>query len=483
MADNQVTKSSFISSLLAASVAFAVVTLRVHGQGTRVEHFDADPQWEGYRNRLVPDPPPTTRQDFGYRPSQIAKGSGKGEIGGWVQRSTTPAWYAKKIAPVTFTNHLSASGKFVVKHNEGGSGVLFGWFNAQSRGWRLPNSLVIRLDGNGGKYWLFFEYGTRHWLTGGGATFEGRYQTTKTKPFADGTLHTWQLKYRPTQDTGEIELVLDGKSYLANVPAAHIADGAVFDRFGIVNQQLTGDGMEVYLDDLEVNGERFTFDHDPAWAAQGNQVEFPDRVRRPFHDFGFSPTQYAGGQKGEIGGIIWRDEKPAFCGARITPLTLQDDFFASGKIVFRGAGSDSAVYVGFFNDEAKRNKETPDHLVQPSNLVAILIEGFSRIGHYFRAGYRNGLGEGMFESSGPTIRPDGTIHTWTLRYTANAGDQDGEIALAFDEHVQKTRVRKEHKSAGARFDHFGIVNVQAGGHFVEIYLDDLTFTSGPKVSR
>jgi hypothetical protein len=478
-----VTKSPLSFCLLAASVVSAALMFAVHAQQTRVEHFDADPQWEGYRNRLVPDPPPRTRQDFGYRLSQNAEGASKGEIGGWVQRSTTAAWYAKKIAPVTFTNHLSASGKFVVKHNEGGSGVLVGWFNAQSRGWRMPNSLVIRLDGNGGKYWLLFEYGTQHWLTGGGATFEGRYQTTKTKPFTDGTVHTWQLKYDPIADGGEIELVLDGKGYLAKVPAAHVADGAVFDRFGIVNQQLTGDGMEVYFDDLELNGERLTFDRDPAWEAVGNQVEFPDRVRRPFHDFGFSATQYAGGKKGEIGGIIWRDEKPAFYGACLPPLTLQDDFFASGKVVFRAAGSDSAVYFGFFDGEAKRNKTASDYQAQSTNLLAILIEGFSRIGHYFRAGYRNGSGEGMFESSGPTIRPDRTVHTWMLRYTANARDQDGEITLTFDGQDQKTRVRKEHKAAGARFDHFGIVNVQAGGHFVEIYIDDLTFTSARTVSR
>jgi hypothetical protein len=448
------------------------------GQQTRIELFDVDPQWEGFRNRLVPDTPPSTRQSFGYRQSQHAGGA-RGEIGGWIQRSTTPASYAKKIAPVSLTNHLSARGKFAVKHNEGGSGVMFGWFNAQSRGWRMPNSLVIRIDGNGGKYWLFFEYGTRHWLTGGGATFEGRYQTTKTKPFTDGPAHSWQLDYRQQAEGGEIELLLDCKSYVAKVPAAHVADGAVFDRFGIVNQQLTGDGMEIYLDDVELNGETFAFDNDPQWEGNGNEVQFADRVRRPFHDFGFSPTQYAGSTKGEVGGVIWRDEKPAFYGASISPLTLQHELFASGKIVFRGAGSDSAAYVGFFDAESKRNKTVPDHEREPANLLAILIEGRSSIGHYFRAGYRNGQREGMFESSGPTIRPDGTVHSWTLHYTPNAADQDGEIALTFDDHTQKTRVRKEHKTAGARFDRFGILNVQAGGHFVEIYLDDLKFTTGP----
>src|SRR5688572_9003149 len=293
-------------------VAFCVVALTASAQ-----------EWEGYRNRLVPDPPPMTKQDFGYR---------DGRIGGWIQRSTTPAWYAKAIRPVTLEHRLTASGKFAVVRNMGGSGVLFGWFNSQSRGWRMPNSLVIRLDGNGTNYWVVFEYGTHSWLTGGGATYEGRYQTTKTKPFAaDGSSHTWRFDYRPL--TGEIELILDGKSYVAQMPPEHREDGAIFDRFGIVNQQLSGDGMEVYFDDLEVDDQKYSFSVDPQWEGKGNQIEFRDRVRRPFHDFGHSPTR-------QLGGIIWRDEQPAFYGAPIGPFSLKDKFYASGTIRFAGAGSD-----------------------------------------------------------------------------------------------------------------------------------------------
>jgi hypothetical protein len=419
-------------------------------------HADA---WEGFRNRLVPEPPPMTRQDFGYR---------EGRIGGWVQRSTTPAWYAKVIDPVTLKEPLSASGKFVVKRSEGGSGVLFGWFNAQSRGWRMPNSLAIRLDGNANSCWIFFEYGTRSWYTGGGATFEGRYQTTKTPPLrADGTVQPWRLDYRP--QTREIEFVLDSKSYFAHMPEDHQQDGAVFDRFGIVNQQTTGDGMEVYFDDLDINGARFSFDSDPKWETKGSKVEFRDRVRRPHHDFGHAPTK-------QIGGTIWRDEQPAFYGKPIAPLTLNDPFVASGMITFRAAGSDSGAYFGFFHAESKRNKLTTDYHAQPTNMLVIMVEGPSRVGHYFRAGYRNAAGDGMFEDSGPTIKPDGKTHRWSLRYEPKAKDSDGEILVTFDDHTQTTRVRKEHKAAGARFDHFGIVNIQAGGHHVEFYLDELQFT-------
>jgi len=118
-----------------------------------------------------PSPAPSTRQDFGHRASNRAGGKEPGEIGGRIQRSATPASYAKVIPERTLDARLTASGKFAVRSNDGGSGMLFGWFHDTSRGWRTPNSLAFRIDGNGGKYWVFFEYGTRNWLTGGGETW------------------------------------------------------------------------------------------------------------------------------------------------------------------------------------------------------------------------------------------------------------------------------------------------------------------------
>ena len=230
--------------------------------------FDNDPNWESYRNRLVPDPVPRVRQDFGYRTGNRAGGESGGEIGGQIQRSITPAFYAKSIPNCSLKDPLVASGTFAVTSNSGGSGALFGWFNENSRGWRTPNSLAFRIDGNGDNYWVLFEYGTQHWLTGGGATFEGRYQTTKTQPFAaDGTVHRWSLRYDPqaAEGNGAIYFQLDGVSYSAPLLPGHKADGAEFNRFGLFNQQITGGGMEIYFDDLVINGEAHHFQADPKW--------------------------------------------------------------------------------------------------------------------------------------------------------------------------------------------------------------------------
>src|SRR5207248_2383683 len=99
---------------------------------------------------------------------------------------------------------LTASGKLAVLTAEGSSGVMFGWFHETSRGWRTPNSLGFRLDGNGGKYWLLYEYGTRGWHTGGGGAFEGKqYQRTPTPPFKPGgAVHTWSIDYDPQANGG-----------------------------------------------------------------------------------------------------------------------------------------------------------------------------------------------------------------------------------------------------------------------------------------
>src|SRR4026208_852459 len=91
--------------------------------------FSADPKWEGFRNRLLPASLPKTRQIFGYRPSNFARGARFGEAGGWVQRSITPASCAKRSPPKTWRDRLTASGRFAVINDAGFSGVMLGWFH------------------------------------------------------------------------------------------------------------------------------------------------------------------------------------------------------------------------------------------------------------------------------------------------------------------------------------------------------------------
>ncbi len=449
------------------------------GAGKRRESFDREPAWEGYRNRLTPPEPRITRQDFGYRASMRAGGRAAGEIGGRIQRSTTPASYARAIKPRTLNDPLEASGTFAVTSADGGSGVLIGWFAHDAKTWRTPNSLVFRIDGNGGKFWVFFEYGTRHGKTGGGVTFEGeRYQTTPTKPFpADGTPHRWTLRYEPgpVGADGRITLTLDGREYQARVEAEHKADGATFDRFGILNVMSSGSGLDLFLDDLTIDGERESFGGDPGWEARGNHVTFEDRIQRPFHSFGYRPTSHAGGRPGEIGGIVWRDEAPAYYADRVGPLDLDHPFTASGRLAFLAGSADSGVYLGWFHAESKRSQKA-EYEVPPRNLLGLMIEGPSRVGHYIRPAYRDAKGGGAALDEGPILQPGSETRRWSIAYDPRAAAGRGRITSVVDGDTRTLDLAPGGRKAGARFDRFGLFNIQAGGHYVEFYVDDLQYT-------
>src|SRR5688572_347678 len=119
------------------------------------EDFSVDPHWESFSTRRAPAQWPRIKQDFGWNAGRFPTGESAGQLGGLVSRSTVPAGYARVIPNKSLEQPLSASGKFRVTKNFGNSGVLFGWSHDPSRGWRTPNSLVFRLDGNGPGFWVF----------------------------------------------------------------------------------------------------------------------------------------------------------------------------------------------------------------------------------------------------------------------------------------------------------------------------------------
>jgi hypothetical protein len=449
--------------------------------------FDTDPQWDGFRNRLLPKQLPIVRQDFGHRMSNFAGGRSAGEIGGTVHRAQRRASYAKAIHPKSFNDKLRATGRFAVTRADASSGTMIGWFNdKKSHDWRTPQSLAMRIDGNGGKYWLFYEYGTGEYGTGGGGAFEGdRYQTTPTPPFrADGTVHEWSLEYDPneTDGRGSVTFRVDDRVYRVPLGEGHKQQGATFDRFGIWNVQVAGEALDVYFDDLQIDGEKENFDADPTWAADGNPIEYQQRMMRPFHDIGYSPTSHAGGRRGEIGGILFRDERPMYYADRVGPFSLDDEFAASGRIVLMSAAADSGMRLGFFGHESKRNKATPDYHEPQTDFVGIMIEGPSRVGHYFRASYATSKGHGdapMNEgqpNERPVIRPDGRVHDWSLHYDPTGASSRGRITVTFDNTTHHLDLRESERRENARFDRFGLFNIQAGGHHVEAYLDDVRYT-------
>src|SRR5204862_5564759 len=102
-----------------------------------------------------------------------------------------------------------------------------------------------------------------------------------------------------------------------------------------------------YVDDLTVNGQTEDFSRDPGWEAVNNRrAPFEDCIVRFRFDFGFSPTHFAGGWPGELGGIVFRGddrfpEKMAYYGDRTNPLTMSAPLAASGRVAMTRGISDS----------------------------------------------------------------------------------------------------------------------------------------------
>ena len=153
----------FVRNILCL-ICLAIANTPAVGQETVpvVQSFDTDPGWDGFRNRLRPKTMPVVRQDFGYQKTRFAGGSDVDEIGGVVQRAYRRAVCAKRIPVRTLNDSLTASGRFTVRDARGGSGVLIGWFNDEtSQGWRTPDSLAMRIDGNDGNTGCSLSMGQR----------------------------------------------------------------------------------------------------------------------------------------------------------------------------------------------------------------------------------------------------------------------------------------------------------------------------------
>ena len=64
------------------------------------------------------------------------------------------------------------------------------------------------------------------------------------------------------------------------------------------------------------------------------------------------------------------------------------------------------------------------------------------------------MNDAMTDKPRSVIRPDGKMGAWSLRYQPHEADGRGRMTVTLD--------------------HFGLFNIQSGGHHVEIYVDELT---------
>ena len=458
----------------------------------KTETFDRDPGWIGVNNRSARQGEPVQiRQDFGHSRTNHAGGAA-GEMGGFISPAGEVAYFAARIEPLTFKDKFAMSGTLYV--GEGGTHVLLGLFNAETvNEWRTPNTVSMRINGRGDKFFAYVEYCTSKWRAGGDTTpfpsvtdENGRWNLLG---FESKKPYKWSISYDPAGNGGKgvVTATIDDKTAICNLESGHKEDGATFNRIGLMNIMKSADlnsTSEIYIDNLTFNGKTETFDKDPNWEGRDNRRTYGSRIVRPWFDFGFSPTNFAGGKKkGELGGQIFRGdcrypERMGCYGAKIGPLTLDKPIKASGKVAMTRGVTDSTVLFGFYNQaQSMRSNPSQDQGV-PESVLGIHLEGPSAEGFLFYPVYRLKGTDARVSAyrEFPHIHPDGKSHDWSLEYDPAGADGKGQITVTFYGTSKTFDLHEGDKSRGATFDRFGIVTSWIDGNSVDAYWDDITYT-------
>lgn len=458
----------------------------------RRQSFDKDPGWEGVNNRARDSKPRTIKQDFGYSARTSHAGGQPGEIGGLITPAAEPAYYAKALRGKSFADRLSASGKVLAKGPR--AHALVGFFNSETLNeWRTPNTIALRLAVRGDTVYPYVEYATSRWRAGGDNA--RRFPTVRDpktgrerpRGFPAGKACEWSLEYDPQGDggRGEITATFGGETAVCHFGPGHRDDGATFNRFGLLPvMKHADDAGEVWLDDMVINGVKEDFAADPNWEGHDNRRTYETTDVRPRFDFGFSPTNYAGGAgKGELGGLIFRgdcrfERRMACYGDRLEELGLSQPLRASGKVCLRRGVTDSTTLLGFYHSKDSMAVTASQAHGTPRGFLGVAIEGPSREGFLFYPVYRTeGGGGSAVGNRPPAILPDGKPHDWSLEYDPAAADGRGRITVTLDRKAVTLDLGKGHKAAGARFDRFGLVTTWIDGNGQKVYFDDLSYTA------
>jgi len=515
---------------------------------TIFQNFDEDPGWLGINNRVVCNDCPTITQDFGWLPTDHM-GSGPGEIGGVIWKSTTPAYYAMPIGPFSFKDKFSASGKLsLIAPEKEAEGFYIGFFNDERQGWRVWSSfgfrmgavklgrarfhldyktgqnkgailnpdIIIPCDGSVHDWELSYDPDATvgdswpdprlpDWI----ASFHNVHEDTilknskKDEPdmtkeklhnmllvardeglvdhwYRKGSYHLWNIEKNASKMKGRITFIFDDYAPVSfYLLPGHREEVSIINRFGIYNMQMYTGSMEFYMSDLTVKGQKIDLSQNPYWDALGNRVSFAQDDFHARENFGYSQTNWAGVSAGEIGGRFWgtevKDPLHGYYADDVGKLTLEDPISFSGWINFTEGAVDGRMLLGYFNHEAKMADVEGEYKGNPPHqYLGLQIMDQTRVGYYFTAvcSPRQDIAT---ENHGPTYIPDRIKRPFSFEYNPNGGDA-GQITVTLDTTTFITDITPEQRKMGSAFDRFGILNPRKGGKFVDIYVDDLSYT-------
>jgi len=476
------------SGFLLLTVPFAL-SLGAIAQTTnpalKTERFDHDPAWEGFNNHIHPSHTRSVVQDFGYIADPSLHQSS--QIGGRVTRASQPAYYAESLAPKTLDEKLSASGTFQITGTSASSGVFFGWFNSrqQDDSGRPVQSLGLDFDGekHGARLAVrMISSSNKSCGTFITPFIPGKYRPTPIRN--DGTEYTWTLLYDPATNNGLGQFSFriqsdaaehesfEGKWFTVDLPAGFKADGATFDRFGLMNGLKPGGTMTIGFRGLELDGKVLDLSHSTEWIGSANRTNYTEANPAGAHDFGFSPqTSFAGGAPGEVGGNFWRSGHFAYYADRVGPLAPGQPLEASGRVALLVGAPDSDMYLGWFNSTATNSTSIPV-------FIGVHVGGPTRIGHYFQPAYCTGE-RVRTGKTGPVLKP-GQSYEWSLRYAPASTNGSGELVAQLGTESVSLPMTKAQFPEDTHFDRFGFFTSTIGGQMVRIFFDDLRYTAAAK---
>jgi hypothetical protein len=479
--------------------------------GYRRESFDADPQWQARNNRMLPTNLPSVEQNFGYSATNHA-GKSPGEMGGFITRASEAAYYGDKIEPKTLADKLSASGSFAVTKTRAGGGLFFGFFRAEQPGGggRPICSLGMNIDCETSGVRMAVRLITGKNQSCG--TFITPYLPGKFRPTPiknDGTRYYWTLDYDPagadgrgritftivsdthkTQDYGELPpaSVEEARIRFPNTTKFEIdltegfkEQDTVFDHFGLMNMMKAGGDMTLYFDDLAYQGKTQDFASDPGWSAEGNRRKYQSSDASGAQNFGYSPTNFAGGRAaGEIGGVFWRTDKDwGYYAAPTEPLSFANPLEAVGKIKLVVGGPDADMCLGWFRTDDGPDQSNTAPPNKAGDFIGIKIGGPTRVGHLFAPNYFVGEELRGLAEKAPVMVP-GKAYDFTIAYDPTAEQGNGAIRATLGGESVKLALKpgQKEKMKAARFDKFGLFSIYPGGQIVKVYVDDLRFVTG-----
>jgi hypothetical protein len=252
------------------------------------------------------------------------------------------------------------------------------------------------------------------------------------------------------------------------------------DRFGLFNFQLYHKRIDLYLSDLTVNGHKVDLSKDPAWEGRGNRVQFAEQDFQR-QDYGYSETNWAGEEIGEVGGQFSSvepiDPGTGYYVDDIGELTLDDPVSFSGKVCFVNDSTDAGMQIGYFNSkDLVVEMDSHSQMRTPYNSMGILVEGPARAGKFFMPHIHSNM-ERYSDKDGLSFNPVRVALPFKVEYDPTANNNIGRITATLAEESVTLDLTKEQREAGATFDRFGVANLRLGGKFVEVYYDDLTYTA------